>query len=93
MEKSRIKFRKYRQRLLKIILPILVLIFSFSTFARTPSWDELRRLRFVQGSDYFFTESDCPFYLDVYDVRPENVQVAVNYLPEDVSFVSSKKKF
>ena len=92
MEKSRIKFRKYRQRLLKIILPILVLIFSFSTFARTPSWDELRRLRFVQGSDYFFTESDCPFYLDVYDVRPENVQVAVNYLPEDVSFVSSKKE-
>lgn len=92
MEKSRIKFRKYRQRLLKILLPILCLSLNFNVFARTPSWDELRRLRFVQGSDYFFTESDCPFYLDVYDVRPENVQVAVNYLPEDVSFVSSKKE-
>lgn len=92
MEKSRIKFTKHGQRLLKFILPILVLSFNFSTFARTPSWDELRRLSFVQGSDYFFTESDCPFYLDVYDVRPENVQVAVNYLPENVSFVSSKKE-
>ncbi len=92
MEKSRIKFRKYRQRLLKILLPILCLSLNFNVFARTPTWDELRRLRFVQGSDYFFTESDCPFYMDIYDVRPENVQVSVNYLPEDVSFVSSKKE-
>lgn len=92
MEKSRIKFRKYGQRLLKIFLPILFANFISSAFARTPSWDELRRLSFVQGSDYFFTESDCPFYLDIYDVRPENVQVAVNYLPENVSFVSSKKE-
>lgn len=92
MEKSRIKFRKYGQRLLKIFLPILFANLISSAFARTPSWDELRRLSFVQGSDYFFTESDCPFYLDIYDVRPENVQVAVNYLPENVSFVSSKKE-
>ena len=90
MEKPAAEFRKFFRRLLILFLTVVT---CTELFAKSPSWEYIRSLRFKKAQKYTFTQSDSSFYLDIKDVRPENVQVSVNALPEGVSFISSKKEF
>ena len=89
MEKQAAGIRKIFFRLLIFCLFINT---YFSLYAKNPSWLELSKLKFHKGEEYFFTGTDCPFYIDIPDVKPENVQLNVNKLPDSVSFISSKKE-
>ncbi|WP_288959177.1 hypothetical protein [uncultured Treponema sp.] len=90
MEKPAAEFREFFRRLLILFLTVVT---CTELFAKSPSWEYIRSLRFKKAQKYTFTQSDSSFYLDIKDVRPENVQVSVNALPEGVSFISSKKEF
>ena len=39
-----------------------------------------------------FTATDNAFSVDIKNVTPDNIQISVNSLPDNVSFVSSKKE-
>ncbi|MCI5523025.1 MAG: hypothetical protein MR449_02695 [Spirochaetia bacterium] len=89
MEKSTEKKPVFIFRLLVLFL---LTFCSSEIFAKRASYEYVRSLKFLKGQEYFFTLSDCTFYLDIKNVLPENVTVYVNSLPENVSFVSSKKE-
>ena len=38
-------------------------------------------------------ETDNSFYVEIEGVTPDSIQLAVNSLPHNVSFISSKKEF
>lgn len=61
-------------------------------FAKPVSWKYLQGLRFRQSQETVFTESDNSFYVEIEHVAPDSVQIAVNSLPQNASFVSYKKE-
>ncbi len=84
MEKYAKRFRTDFPRLL-----IFVLFFAqtFFVFAKPVSWNYLWSLRFRQNQETLFTETDNSFYVEIEGVTPDSIQLAVNSLPHNVSFV------
>lgn len=74
-------------------LLILSLIFlSSPLYAKALSWSYMYNLRFRQTQDTLFTDNDNSFSVEIENVTPDSVQISVNSLPPNVSFISSKKE-
>ena len=91
MEKSSDKRRKYIKGLLASVL-VFACSASFNLFSLPPSWAYMWSLRFVPQQETLFTATDNAFSVDIKNVTPDNIQISVNSLPDNVSFVSSKKE-
>ena len=87
MEKSAERFRKNIAGLL-----VLFLSAGLSLWAKPLSWAYLWGMRFRPSQDTLFTENDNSFFVEIENVTPDSVQISVNSLPPNVSFVSSKKE-
>lgn len=74
------------------LLIFVLLVQMFPIFAKPVSWNYLWSLRFRQTQETLFTETDNSFYVEIEGVTPDSIQLAVNSLPHNVSFVSSKKE-
>ncbi|MGN0728081.1 hypothetical protein [Treponema sp.] len=86
---------KYAERFRANFRGLLILVFLaefFPVFAKPVSWNYLWSLRFKQSQETLFTETDSSFYVEIANVTPDSIQIAVNSLPQNVSFVSSKKE-
>ena len=59
---------------------------------RAVSWSEMWNLRFRKTDEALFTNTEHAFCVDIVGVSPDRVQVTVNSLPQNASFVSSKKE-
>ena len=59
---------------------------------RPVSWSEIRNLRFRKTDEALFSETEHSFSVEIEGVSPDRVQVTVNSLPQNVSFLSSKKE-
>ena len=85
MEKPAAGNRKFGIGLL-----VLLLISSLSGFriqkAEALSWAYVQSLRFKKVENYFFTDTECSFTLNIENVSPEKVTVSVNDVPDGVSF-------
>lgn len=90
MEKPAEEFKKNIRRLL--ILAFALCTICPCIFAKPVSWSYLHSLRFRQSQKTVFTESDNSFYVEIEHVTPDSIQVAVNSLPQNASFVSYKKE-
>lgn len=86
MEKPAKRFRKNIAGLL-----VLILSAGMSLHAKV-SWAYLWSMRFKASQDTLFTENDNSFYVEIENVTPDSIQISVNSLPPNVSFVSSKKE-
>lgn len=89
MEKYAERFRTDFPRLL---IFVLLVAYAFPVFAKPVSWNYLWSLRFRQSQETLFTETDNSFYVEIEGVTPDSIQLAVNSLPHNVSFISSKKE-
>lgn len=69
------------------LLPLLV-----NAQERAVSWSEMWNLRFRKTDEALFTGTEHAFCVDIVGVSPDRVQVTVNSLPQNASFVSSKKE-
>lgn len=85
---------KPAKRIRKNIAGLLILFFISSgtmLFAKV-SWAYLWGMKFRPSQETLFTEEDNLFFVEIENVSPDNVQIAVNSLPPNVSFVSQKKE-
>ncbi|MBQ0040350.1 MAG: YrzE family protein [Treponema sp.] len=85
---------KPAKRIRKNIAGLLILFLSagLSLHAKPVSWAYLWGMRFRPAQDTLFTENDNSFFVEIENVTPDSVQISVNSLPPNVSFVSSKKE-
>lgn len=85
---------KSAERIRKIIAGLLILAATscLSLSAKAVSWAYLWGMRFRPTQDTLFTENDNSFFVEIENVTPDSVQISVNSLPPNVSFVSSKKE-
>lgn len=77
------------------LLIFILLLFSASAFAQNNvriSWEYARSLTCKPVSEYFFTNQDCAFTLDIEGINPEDITLSVNSVPNDVSFSTYKKE-
>lgn len=65
---------------------------DWGSFGRRPSWQYVQSLKFKKMNEYFFTQEDSSFVVDIKGVSPEDVTVFVNDVPRNVSFVSARKE-
>lgn len=78
---------------LKRLLIICILFFIVSPlFARPPSWAYMWSLRFKPMDDVVYTSIESSFAVEIANVTPDTVQLSVNSLPQNVSFLSSRKE-
>lgn len=87
MEKSAKRFRKNIAGLL-----ILFFLSAGTALSAKVSWAYLWGMRFRPTQDTLFTEDDNSFFVEIENVTPDSVQISVNSLPPNVSFVSQKKE-
>lgn len=84
---------KPAERIRKIIARLLILILSAGmSLSAKVSWAYLWGMRFRPSQETLFTENDNSFFVEIENVTPDSVQISVNSLPPNVSFVSSKKE-
>lgn len=77
----------------KRLLIACVLFFIVSPlFARPPSWAYMWSLRFKPMEDVVYTSIESSFAVEIANVTPDTVQLSVNSLPQNVSFLSSRKE-
>lgn len=84
--------KRFRTDFPRLLIFVLLVVQAFSVFAKPVSWNYLWSLRFRQNQETLFTETDNSFYVEIEGVTPDSIQLAVNSLPHNVSFVSSKKE-
>ena len=87
MEKPAKRFRKNIAGLL-----ILFFLSAGTSLSAKVSWAYLWGMRFRPTQDTLFTEDDNSFFVEIENVTPDSVQISVNSLPPNVSFVSQKKE-
>lgn len=87
MEKPAKRFRKNIAGLL-----IIFFISSWTALSAKVSWAHLWNMKFKPTQDTIFTEEDNSFFVEIENVTPDSVQISVNSLPPNVSFVSQKKE-
>lgn len=90
MEKSTARNRKFGIGLLVLLFVQLLPVFRVQE-AEAISWAYVQSLRFKKVENYFFTDTDCSFIVNIENVPPEKVSVSVNDVPEGVSFQGSSK--
>lgn len=89
MEKS----AERRSDKFKRLLITCILFFIVSPlFARPPSWAYMWSLRFKPMEDVVYTSIESSFAVEIANVTPDTVQLSVNSLPQNVSFLSSRKE-
>lgn len=77
----------------KRLLIACILFFIVSPlFARPPSWAYMWSLRFKPMEDVVYTSIESSFAVEIANVTPDTVQLSVNSLPQNVSFLSSRKE-
>lgn len=86
MEKSRKTRRNSKSYRLLIFCVILFLLNTVSLFAHRYSYAVFKPVE-----EYVFAGEDTAFETTIYDMRPTDVLVTVQTLPENVTFVSSEK--
>lgn len=98
MEKQPKRFS--RKKFIGLLIFCINIINSAQTFCQTmnsssgkkPSWQYVQSLHFKKSKEYFFTDEESIFSVDIENADPEEVTVFVNDVPKNVSFVSSKKE-
>lgn len=86
MEKSR-KTRRFSQSNRLLICAVLLFLFNtISLFAHRYSYAVFKPVE-----EYVFADEDTAFETIIYNMRPADVLVTVQTLPENVTFVSSEK--
>ena len=98
MEKQPKRF--CRKRFIGLLILSIDILTSAQIFCQTtgsssgkkPSWQNVQSLHFKKSKEYFFTDEESIFSVDIEGVEPEDVNVFVNDVPKNVSFVSSKKE-
>lgn len=89
------KFAAAKHRFIPGLLTALFLLFFCAprlAAKNYATYEYVRSLSFMKADEYFFTASECTYYLDIKYVSPENVIVYVNNLPAHVSLISCKKE-
>ncbi|MBR3548517.1 MAG: hypothetical protein IKN90_00405 [Treponema sp.] len=98
MEKQPTRFS--RKKFLGLLIFCINIITSSQAFCQAtssssgkkPSWQYVQSLHFKKAKEYFFTDEESIFSVDIEGVEPEDVTVFVNDVPKNVSFLSSKKE-
>ena len=85
-----------RQRRRALALPLALILyllpFALPAQERAVSWRDVWNLRFRKTDEELFSETEHSFYVEIAGVSPDRVQVTVNSLPQNVSFLSAKKE-
>lgn len=95
MEKQTADRSWKRNGLLKLFLLSIILLLGHSAFSQNNvriSWEYAKSLRCKPAAEYFFTSSDCIFYLDIEGINQEDIDLSVNRIPDYVDFGGFKKE-
>lgn len=95
MEKQTAAGSWKRRRFLKYAVAAVFALFSANAFTQNNvriSWDYVRSLTCKPASEYFFTNQDCAFNLDIEGINPEDITLSVNRLPDNVNYITFKKE-
>ncbi len=91
MEKSSARIRKFWIGLL-ILLAQLSGVLCIQKASGAATWQYLQSLRFKKAEKYFFTATDCSFSVNIENITPDKITVAVNDVPQNSSFISMRKE-